>query len=104
MREDIPIGLQMAQAVHAAFEFYRDHRELTDEWLKLSNYVVIIGVPDENAVLDLIKRAAELGIPRTGVREPDLDQQVTAVALGPTAMAQRICANIHLAGRQLVPG
>lgn len=100
MRDDIPPGLQMAQAVHAAFAFQHDHPELTADWLKRSNYLVIVSVPDEGVLLDLISAAAQRGIPRTAVREPDLQDEATAVALAPTIEAARLCASRPLALRQ----
>ena len=49
----------MAQSVHAAFAFQHDHPELTADWLKRSNYLVIVAVEDEAALLDLVAKAAD---------------------------------------------
>lgn len=103
MRDDIPPGLQIAQAVHAAFAFQHDHPQITADWLKVSNYLVIVSVPDEGALLDLITAASHRGVLRTAVREPDLENGVTAVALAPGTLAGRLCANLPLALRALVP-
>ncbi len=100
VRSDLPSGLQMAQAVHAAFEFTRDHPTEVADWLLTSNYLVIVSVPDEDALYSLIERAGYRGITRTAVREPDIDDQITAVALGPGDAARRLCANLPLAGRE----
>lgn len=100
VRADIGPGLQVAQAVHAAFAFGRDHPEETRKWLVESNFLVVVAVPDENALLDLITDAACRGITRTAVREPDIDDEVTAVALGPGTAAQKLCANLPLALRE----
>jgi peptidyl-tRNA hydrolase len=97
VRADLPPGLQMAQAVHAAFHFYRDHPSVVKPWLLKSNFLVIVSVPNEDALLDLIKEAASRGITRTAVREPDIDDEATAVALAPGAAARKLCANLPLA-------
>jgi len=68
-------------------------------WILKSNYLVIVAVPDEDALLDLIKTAAERGITRTAVREPDLNEEATAVAFAPGPAARRLCANLPLALR-----
>lgn len=104
MRDDIPPGLQLAQVVHAALEFQHDHPEIVAAW-RTSNYVVIVSVPDEGALLDLITAAHQRGIPRTAVREPDLADEATAVALAPVPEAARLCACLPLAlkGRPMVP-
>lgn len=99
VRADLPPGLQLAQAVHAAFHFHHDHPDLVGPWIVKSNYLVVVAVPDEDALLDLIKEAATRGIARTAVREPDLDDAATAVALEPGRAARRLCAQLPLALR-----
>lgn len=69
-------------------------------WLVRSNFLVIVAVPDENALLDLITEASRRGIGRTAVREPDINDEVTAVALQPGIETQKLCANLPLALRQ----
>lgn len=89
-----------AQAVHAAFAFAHEHQQLCDDWLTQSNFLVIVAVPDENALLDLITQAHQRGITRAAVREPDIGDEVTAVCLEPGPAAQRLCANLPLALRR----
>lgn len=91
--------------MHAAFAFQHDHPELCADWLKVSNYLVIVAVPDEGALLDLVSAASARGIPRTAVREPDLADEATAVALGPGPAVGRLLANAPLAlkERPMVP-
>lgn len=101
VRGDLRPGLQMAQAVHAAFAFHHDFPSVVRPWLLVSNYLIIVAVPDEDALLDLITEASARGIIRTAVREPDLDNDATAVALAPGADAQRLCANLPLALREV---
>ncbi len=101
VRDDLPPGLQMAQAVHAAFSFAHEHRDLLDPWLLASNFLVIVSVPDENHLLDLISEAHRRGIVHTGVREPDVNDEATAVALAPGVASQRLCASLPLALRQM---
>lgn len=90
----------MAQAVHASFAYARDFPDVTREWLLRSNYLVCVSVPDEESLLDLITDASRRGIPRAAVREPDLQNEATAVALAPGNQARRLCANLPLALRE----
>jgi peptidyl-tRNA hydrolase len=101
VRSDLPPGLQAAQAVHAAFHFSHDHPELVAPWIIRSNFLVIVAVPDEDALLDLIKEASVRGIVRTAVREPDIDDEATAVALAPGDAARKLCAALPLALKQV---
>lgn len=98
-RADLPPGLQAAQAVHASFAFQHEHPAVTADWLLRSNFLVIVAVPDEGTLHDMIIDASLRGIRRTAVREPDLDDQITALALEPGAAAKRLCANLPLAMR-----
>ena len=65
-----------------------------------SNFLVLVSVPDENALLDLITEAHTRGITHVGVREPDIGDEATAVVFTPGRAAQRLCANLPLALRQ----
>lgn len=69
-------------------------------WLDDSNFLVVVSVPDEAALAELAAHAVEEGIVRTIVREPDLDNAITAVALQPGSEARRLCAEMPLALRE----
>jgi peptidyl-tRNA hydrolase len=99
VRADLPAGLQVAQAAHAAFTFAHDHPALTAAWHEHSQYLVIVAVPDEAALRALADKGVARDIPATVWTEPDLDDAVTAVAFAPGQPARRLCANLPLAGR-----
>lgn len=67
-----------------------------------SNFLVIVQVPNEDALHDLISEAHRRGIVHVGVREPDINDEVTAVALEPGLAAQKLCAQLPLALREVV--
>lgn len=77
---------------------------MVTRWNRDSNNVVIAAVPDEYALAALAARAGEEGIARTLVREPDLDNTLTAVAMEPVDISRRLCANLPLAGKVKVKG
>jgi peptidyl-tRNA hydrolase len=92
----------MAQAVHAAIQFTQDHPARTRDWHTSSNNVVILAIQDQSTLLDLVDEATRRGIITSLFREPDLDDQATAVALQPGAAARRLCANLPCARRKVV--
>lgn len=100
MRADLPAGLQAAQACHAAFEFSDQHAEDTTAWLRGSNYLIIVSVPDEYELMGLMEQAASKDIYFTAVREPDIGDELTAVAFKPGVAAQKLCASLPLALRE----
>lgn len=69
------------------------------EWMATSNNIVVVAVPDEQALAELAQRAVEEGIVRTIVREPDYGNEITAIALQPGPEARKLCAQFPLAGR-----
>lgn len=102
MRKDLSPGLQVAQAVHAAFHFSQQHPVLVTRWLNASNFLVVVAIPDEAALRELISAAGQRGITAYAVREPDLGDEITAAALEPDEAARRLCASLPLALREAV--
>lgn len=92
--------MQTAQAVHAAFQLATEHPSLVREWHEKSNFLVVLSVPDEAALVALADEAHERFIIREVVFEPDLDDQATAIAMRPGPDAQKLCANLPLALRE----
>jgi len=99
-RADLPIGLQAAQAAHAAFQFSHDHPDLMRPWFRESQYLIVVTVPDEISLIRVASIANAEGLAICTWHEPDLDGATTAVAIQPGAMARRICANLPLLGRE----
>ena len=97
MRSDLGPGLQAAQAVHAAFEFATQHPTECAKWYRDSNFVVIVSVPTEDDLYHLIEKADTKGVEHFGVREPDLDDSITAVAFTPSDQTRRFCSYLPLA-------
>lgn len=90
----------MAQAMHAALAFSYHESARFRRWLSASNYLVVVNVRDESALQDLIDLARQKSIITVPMVEPDLDDQVTAVAFEPGVAARKICAQLPLALRE----
>lgn len=103
MRADLPPGLQIAQVSHASFEFGHQHTDTTGYWLAGSNYLVVVAAADEQALEHLAAEAVRRGIPITAVREPDISDELTAVAFAPGDEARRLLSSLPLALRERVP-
>jgi peptidyl-tRNA hydrolase len=99
-RSDMSPGFQACQATHAAFQFAVRHPELTSEWSNVSNYLVVLSVPDEDALLDLLDQVCDLGLIYEAFVEPDLNNEHTAVAIYPSEATSRLLANLPLALRE----
>lgn len=85
LRADLSPGAKLAQAVHASDEFKAAHPELHRAWYTGANNVAILEAPDEVALERLLDRAGRAALPLAPCREPDLDDSLTAVAIGDAA-------------------
>jgi peptidyl-tRNA hydrolase len=95
VRADLPLGQQAVQACHALREFVQHHAETDRHWYETSNHLAILSVPNEVALNRLIWKAEMQGLKYSVFKEPDRDNETTAIALEPAA--RRICRNLPLA-------
>ena len=84
IRADLPPGAVAAQGVHAAVEFVKQHPEIADRWYDESKNLVLLAVPNGNALRALIERMKREDIAHSPWVEPDWDS-LTSVALEPAA-------------------
>lgn len=99
-RRDLPPGLQAAQVAHAAFLFAYEHHPIHRQWLTESNFLIILSVENEEALSDLGERAEALNLPVSWFTEPDIDDQLTAIAIAPSPTTVELCADLPLALRE----
>lgn len=95
VRSDLPPGLQMAQACHAARAFAVENPWAND---KAGENLVVLSVPNELELWRLTARVSERDIMLTLFREPDLGGALTAAAF--TGEAQPLVSSLPLALRQ----
>lgn len=89
------------QAAHAAIDFQYQHPVEANEWQKQSNYLVFVTVADEAELIKLITKALLTGIKHTVFREPDLNNQITAVAFEPTDAARKLTSSCPLLAKEV---
>lgn len=93
VRNDISPGLQCAQACHAQHAFAQAHPQLIGNW---KGNLVVLQVSNEE---DLQYQLTELdGFPTAWFFEPDLDGELTAIAVA--GDAERLLSSLSLALRQ----
>lgn len=85
-------GLKMAQACHALRQFAEEYPELDQAWFEQSNNLVVLQVDDVPSLAELLE---EHGIRLARFHEPDLDNELTAICVEPSAKKQ--LARLHLA-------
>lgn len=107
MRADLSAGQRITQAGHAIADFcaigHPDGGTYADRWRVASNSLIIVSVPDEARLAKLATKAEARGIVTARFVEPDLFDELTAVAFGPSPKTWRLLSNCPLEGRQLDP-
>lgn len=73
-RADLPVGLQTAQVGHALIGWVMEYGAPPEN-------LVVLAVKNEEALWSLLKKLD--GDRRYAFHEPDLDDQLTAIAIGP---------------------
>lgn len=96
-RQDISAGYQGVQAIHAAMQFAFEHPDINREWFEKSNYVGFLSAANEYELNFLIEKAKENEIAFSVFREPDIGDQITAIALSPGIKSKKLCSKLELA-------
>lgn len=99
-RQDLSPGYQAVQSIHALPEFAKEHPEEYQNWYETSKYIALLSVKDEHHLKNLIRKLNEKGIKYSIFLEPDIDNQVTSVAIEPSEDAHHICKRLPLALRE----
>lgn len=96
-RRDLSNGYQGVQSLHAALEFAIQYPTITASWNTHSNYLAFLSVDNEEELEMLFERALSERIPVVDFREPDIGNQLTAIAISPGAVSKEITAPLSLA-------
>lgn len=91
-RADLPAGLRVAQMFHAARAYASEFPHVESDWYRRSNTIVLLEVPDRQALEDLLYKATDIthaGFEEEGIEGP------TALCLGPDA--RKLVSSIPLA-------
>jgi hypothetical protein len=78
-------------------QFTHDHPDVDEFWFKNSNYIALLSVENEKALENLIALANIKNIRLAIFREPDIGDQITAVAFEPGEQSRRLCSRLKLA-------
>lgn len=96
-REDLSPGYQLTQSAHVMAEFSQDHPDIFKSWKHESNYLACLSVRDEISLELLASKLVSKQIKFSVFREPDINNQITAIAIEPSDDSRRVCSSIPLA-------
>jgi len=95
VRGDLPLCHQAVQSAHALQEFNMIHPEETRSWFSESNTLALLACENEAALGVIVTKAMDYGISVACFREPDRNNELTAIALG--SRGKRLIRNLPLA-------
>lgn len=96
VRSDLAPGLQLAQSCHAAQAFMVEHGSAATDWLATSGNLVVLHASSEAVLAGIAEHAAYQGLRYSAFREPDLGNQLTAIAVHGEA-AKKLTQRMRLA-------
>lgn len=95
-RSDLPLSYQAVQSGHAGIQFQHEHRRIAKRWHKKSNYLIFLSVRNEAELILLAAHAKSENIRVSVFREPDLNNEITAIALEPSTVSDKITKSLKL--------
>lgn len=98
-RRDLSLPTQAVQSAHAAIDFQHAHPLEATEWQTKSNYLALLTVANEEELYKLSEKATIRGIKHTIFREPDINNEITAIAFEPSDASKRITSGCPLLGK-----
>lgn len=97
VRGDLPRGAQAVQAAHALTDFFQEYPGIVQEWYTTSNHLCLLSVENEQRLQDLYDQALEGYVQAASFYEPDLNDELTAIALAPSEEARILVRDLRLA-------
>lgn len=96
---ELSTGYQIAQIAHATAEFILAHPEISHNWAKTSNSLIALEATDAEHLSQLLEQAKALNITAVEFREPDMGDEITAIAFTPSENTPKLLTGLLCAGR-----
>ena len=87
---------QVIQSSHAAIQFQHEHPKLAREWYIHSNYLIFLSMENKQELETFIEKTKTLNIVHSIFREPDINNEITAIALNPCVESNKITSGLKL--------
>lgn len=94
-RRDLNPGQQAVQSSHSLAQFIFDHPQIAQIWFK-DPYLAQLSVENEEDLNLLIFKLEKSNIKYSIFREPDLNNQITAIAIEPSDKSRRLLSSLPL--------
>lgn len=99
--QQLSSGYQTAQIAHVVAEFTLNNPDVAKTWHSLSNSLIVLEAKNAEELSVLQAEAKSRGIGVTEFREPDLGDEITALAFSPSDDTRKLLSNLRCAGRNV---
>lgn len=96
---NLSAGYQTAQVAHVIAEYVIHHSESAAQWHSLSNSLIVLEAKDARHLSEIQEKAKKRGLTVHEFREPDLGDEITALAFEPNSANRKLLSNLPLAGK-----
>ena len=93
-RRDTTAGYQAVQSGHALIQFQYNFPDIAKKWYEESNYLAYLSVENEEELKNLISKVKNSNLKYSIFREPDIDNQITAIAIEPSDQTRRLTSSL----------
>ena len=100
-RRDIILPYQAVQSGHAGIQFQYEHPELAKNWYSNSNYLVFLSAENEDELKKFINKANSNNIKISIFREPDINNEITAIAVEPCEWSRKHTSGFPLMRKEV---
>lgn len=83
--------------MHALAEFLINFKTEAMKWYTESNSIVFLCTENENTLLEFVNKIKSKNIKYSEFREPDLNNQLTAICIEPSSKTKKLCYHFKLA-------
>ena len=98
---NLSAGYQIAQVAHVMADYIMRHPESAANWHAISNSLIVLEAKDASSLSALQEKAKSRSLEVQEFREPDLGDEITALAFTPSSKVRRLLSNLPLAGKNL---
>lgn len=95
-RRDLTSGSQAVQSSHALVQFIYEHPEISKEWYDISQYLVFLSTKNLIELTELVEKFNQKGIIVSMFYEPNMRNELTAIAIEPSSKARRMVSSLPL--------
>lgn len=93
-------GYQAVQPAHALAQFATEHSQIFNNWQTKHKNLVLLAVKDQNELELLILKLLNKGIKHSVFHEPDINNEITAIAIEPNEESYKMTSSLPLALRE----